>query len=152
MNMAKKKEDKTIYDDVEIDMSDIIKDEPEIVHKTGNEVVMKTSNGKTPICRMDLSPEQKKMLVREELRRIIKTNTDGLTRPFVTSIVRYPEDDSAFSTVCDLFRVDSRIMRFAWEFYKDNVDAPKVRDFVHEVEGIVSPSLVFKKVELLNLN
>lgn len=111
------------------------------------------ANAKASIRNMDLSDNQRMMLIDDELRRILTSKTtDELQGGMIRPIIDYPYDKDGFTVLNTIINADVRLVQMAWDYYKDNASEPTVEKFVHKLWEILGTSEQYRRVVTLHLN
>jgi len=102
---------------------------------------------------MRLTSEQKSMIVNDEVKKILTSKRpEELQGGMIPCFIDYPVDTEGFTVLYTFIKADTRLVRMAWEYYKDNAENPKVKDFTILVQKIVGVGEQHKKVDHLHLN
>ena len=144
-------ESETIATDIPINAEDTPKNEP--VQRRSTRMVSPQNIAKTAIREMELTSEQKQMIIDTELSKIIKKSADAeLQGGLIPCFIEYPYDNDGFATVKTFIKADTRYVKMAWDYYKENSDKPTVKEFVQKLWDIVGTSEQYRRVEFLRLN
>jgi len=102
---------------------------------------------------MRLSDEQKKMIIEQELRKILAPeNAENLQGGVIKCFLEYPTDNVGFTKVFDYVKADFRLVQKAWDYYKDNAVNPTVKDFANILGDILGRGEKLPKAVILRLN
>ena len=102
---------------------------------------------------MELSDEQKSMLIDTKLREIINSKSgEELQGGMIRPIIDYPYDKDGFTVINTVVNADVRLVQMAWDYYKDNADSPTVEKFVYKLWEILGTSEQYRKLAVLHLN
>ena len=102
---------------------------------------------------MRLTSEQKSMIVNDEIKKILTSKRpEELQGGMIPCFIDYPVDTEGFTVLYTFIKADTRLVRMAWDYYKDNAEKPTVKDFAILIQKIVGVGEQYKKVDHLHLN